>query len=108
MAVLLSLLTAAFYGAGDFCGGLATKRAKVIQVVALSHTVGLAGVLILAPLLADAFTWRDAGLGGLGGIFGGIGVGLLYRRLAVGPMSVVAPLTAVTSASVRRWVVKLN
>ena len=100
MAIFLSLLTAAFYGAGDFCGGLASKRTKVIQVVAVSHAVGLVGVLILSPILADAFTWRDIGLGAAGGVFGGIGVALLYKRLAVGPMSVVAPLTAVTSAAV--------
>lgn len=100
MAVFLSLLTAACYGAGDFCGGLAAKRIKVVQVVAISHLFGLIGVVILSPFLADAFTWRDAGLGALGGVFGGMGVALLYRRLAVGPMSVVAPLTAVTSAAV--------
>ncbi len=100
MAIFLSLVTAACYGTGDFCGGLAAKRARVIQVVALSHAVGLIGVLAITPFLADAFTWRDMGLGAAGGIFGGIAVALLYRRLAVGPMSVVAPLTAVTSAAV--------
>lgn len=100
MAVLLSLLTAAFYGAGDFCGGLAAKGMRVIQVVAFSHLIGLASVLALAPLVAETFTWRDFGLGALGGLAGGVGVGLLYRRLAVGPMSVVAPLTAITAAAV--------
>ena len=100
MAVLLSLITAACYGAGDFCGGLATKTTRVIQVVAVSHVVGLAGVLVASLLLADAFTSRDFALGAVGGLFGGIGVALLYRRLSLGPMSVVAPLTAVTSAAV--------
>lgn len=100
MAVLLSLITAAAYGAGDFCGGLATKTTRVIQVVAVSHVVGLLGVVVASPLLADAFTGRDLGLGAAGGLFGGLGVALLYRRLSLGPMSVVAPLTAVTSAAV--------
>ncbi len=100
MAVLLSLITAAMYGAGDFCGGLATKRLQVVQVVATSHLVGLVGVVIAAPFLADAFTAQDAIYGSIGGLFGAVGVGLLYRRLSVGPMSVVAPLTAVTSAAV--------
>ncbi|MEM7286977.1 MAG: DMT family transporter [Actinomycetota bacterium] len=100
MAVLLSLITAAAYGAGDFCGGLATKTMRVVQVVAVSHVVGLIGVLVASPLLADAFTGRDFALGTAGGLFGGIGVALLYRRLSLGPMSVVAPLTAVTSAAV--------
>lgn len=100
MAVLLALVTAALYGVGDFCGGLSAKRAEVVQVVAGSHLVGLVGVAAAAPFLADAFTARDALLGAVGGVFGGIGVALLYRRLAQGPMAVVAPLTAMTSAAV--------
>ena len=100
MAVLLSLITAAAFGAGDFCGGLASKATRVIQVVAVSHVVGLVGVLIAAPILADGFSVDDLALGAAGGLFGGAGVGLLYRRLSIGPMSVVAPLTAVTSAAV--------
>lgn len=100
MAIFLSLLTAALYGAGDFFGGLSSRSVRVIQVVAVSHLLGLIGVVAIAPILADAFTWRDAGLGAVGGLCGGVGVGLLYRRLAIGPMSVVAPLTAITSAAV--------
>ena len=100
MAVFLSLLTAAMFGTGDFLGGMAAKRASILQVVAGSHLVGLIGVLAVTPLVADAFSWTDLGLGAAGGAFGGAGVALLYRGLARGPMAVVAPLTAVTSAAV--------
>lgn len=93
-------MTAVVFGVGDFCGGLATKRARVIQVVAGSHIVGAAGALIGALVLAERFDWGDVGLGAAGGAFGVLGVALLYRRLAAGPMSVVAPLTAITSAVV--------
>ncbi len=100
MAVLFGLLTALFFGSGDFCGGISAKKTSVINVVAFSHLVGLIGVVLLAPFLADAFTWGDFGLGVIGGSLGGIGVALLYRGLANGPMAVVAPLTAITSAAV--------
>jgi len=100
MAVFLSLITAAMFGTGDFLGGLATKRAQVLQVVAGSHIVGLVGATIAALLLADEFTLRSMLLGAAGGAFGGLGVALLYRRLSMGQMAVVAPLTAVTSAAV--------
>ena len=100
MAVLFGLLTALFFGSGDFFGGISAKKTSVINVVAFSHLVGLIGVAILTPFLADAFTWTDFGLGMAGGALGGIGVSLLYRGLAVGPMAVVAPLTAITSAAV--------
>lgn len=100
MAVLLGLLTALFFGTGDFCGGISSKRTSVLNVVAFSHLVGLIGVLAIAPFLAEAFTWTDFGLGIVGGALGGLGVALLYRGLAQGPMAVVAPLTAITSAAV--------
>lgn len=98
--MLFGLLTALFFGSGDFCGGISAKKTSVLNVVAFSHLVGLLGVIVLAPFLADAFTWADFGLGVIGGGLGGIGVALLYRGLARGPMAVVAPLTAITSAAV--------
>ncbi|MEM7274571.1 MAG: EamA family transporter [Actinomycetota bacterium] len=98
MAVALALVTAACFGVADVAGGLAATRARVLQVVAGSHLIGAVGAVVAAVLIAERFTVRDAGLGVLGGGFGMVGVALLYRRLAIGPMNVVAPLTAVTSA----------
>ena len=98
--ILLSLATAVAFGTGDFFGGIAAKRAMVIQVVAGSHLVGLLGVTVGSVALADSFRWEDLLLGAIGGAFGGLGVAFLYRRLAVGPMQIVAPLTAITSAVV--------
>lgn len=100
MAIVLGLITALFFGSGDFFGGLSAKRTPVLYVVGFSHLVGLVTVGTLAPFLADAFTWRDMGLGVIAGAIGGVGVALLYRGLARGPMVVVAPLTAIMSAAV--------
>ncbi|MEM9565186.1 MAG: DMT family transporter [Actinomycetota bacterium] len=100
MAIVLALVTAASFGVADFCGGLASRRATALQVVAGSHVVGGIGVVIASLVLAERFDGSDAVLGVLGGACGMIGVILLYRRLAAGPMSVVAPLTGVTSAVV--------
>lgn len=100
MTIFLSLLTAAIFGTGDFCGGLAAKRATIVQVVGGSHLVGLIGVAAASFAIADEFSSNSFLLGAAGGVFGGLGVGFLYRRLAVGPMAVVAPITAITSAAV--------
>ncbi len=100
MSILLSLITAAAFGTGDFFGGMSAKRMSVLQVVGGSHFIGLIGVFIAAVLIDNTFIASEFALGALGGAFGGIGVGLLYRGLSRGPMSVVAPLTAVTSAAV--------
>lgn len=100
MAVFLALLTAALFGTGDFIGGLAGKRMNVIRVLAISHAVGLVGITIAAFVLAERFIFEDMLWGAVAGIAGFIGLALLYRGLARGPMGVVAPLTAITSAAV--------
>lgn len=100
MAVFLALLTAALFGTGDFIGGLAGKRMNVIRVLAISHFVGLIGITIGALFLAERFIFEDMLWGAVAGIAGFIGLALLYRGLARGPMGVVAPLTAITSAAV--------
>ena len=53
-------------------------------------------LLAALPLLPDASPSRTDWLwGGIAGLAGSVGVGLLYRALAIGTMSVVAPTTAV-------------
>jgi drug/metabolite transporter (DMT)-like permease len=96
MAYVLALASAAFYGAADFIGGMASRRSATIAVVALSHLAGLALVGLALPLLppsapdAGAISW-----GIVSGLTGGVGVALLYHALAIGTVSIVAPTTAV-------------
>lgn len=105
MAILLGLLVAIFYGSGDFFGGLAAKRTATVTVVIGSF--GLSAVLLLAvtagwslvgtpPTPTTADLWLGVGVG----LVGPMAIGLLYRGLATGRMSVVAPITAVVAASV--------
>ncbi|MGH9048839.1 MAG: EamA family transporter [Acidimicrobiia bacterium] len=101
MAVFLGLAVAASYGAADFCGGLASKRAAPWSVVLGAQYVGFAGIALL--LLIDGTPAPAAGdlvLGAIASCIGVLGVGLLYFGLARGPMGVVAPITAVGSAIV--------
>ncbi len=101
MASLLALISAACYGAADFVGGLATRRAAAVAVVALAQASGLVLVLVSLPLLPAASpTFHDVAWGAVAGVAGGAGVGLLYRALAVGTMGVVAPTTAVCAVAV--------
>jgi drug/metabolite transporter (DMT)-like permease len=100
MAVLLALSSAVTYGVGDFLGGLATKRATAAAVLLWSHVVGV--VLLLGSVLVVAGDARagDIVLGAMGGLAGAAGVGLLYQALSIGPMSAVAPVTALLAAAV--------
>ncbi|MEU4543926.1 DMT family transporter [Nonomuraea dietziae] len=98
-AVILATACAIVYGTADFCGGLATRRSRVLSVVALSQVAGFALVLAMMPVLPGAASEAAISWGLGAGVAGAAGLVLFYRALAVGVMSVVAPTTAVTSAA---------
>lgn len=99
VAVLLGLGSAITYGTADFIGGLVTRRNPVARVVLISKTGGLLLYLAAFPILLGAeLTVRVWGWGLAAGLAGSVGIGFLYRGLARGRMSVVAPITAVVSA----------
>ena len=101
MIYLLALGSALLYGAADFTGGLATRRFATIPVVILSQFSGLVLLLFLLPFLPGTSpTLADMLWGALAGLTGGVGVGLLYRALAIGTMAVVAPTTAVCAVAI--------
>ena len=96
MVYILALLSAAFYGAADFTGGFASRRAPMFSVVTVSQLAGLLSLLPILPLLGPASPeTADFAWGAASGVAGGFGVGLLYRALAIGTMGVVAPTTSV-------------
>ena len=101
MPYLLAIASALFYGAGDFTGGLATRRAALFPVVVLSQLSGLVLLALLLPLLPHASPSRaDLLWGVIAGLTGGVGVALLYHALAIARMAVVAPTTAVCAVAV--------
>lgn len=100
MAYVLALLSAAAYGAADFLGGMATRRATAVSAVIVSQAAGLILLLLVLPFLPETVvTTADIAWGAVAGLAGGSGVAILYRALAIGPMSIVAPLTAVFAAA---------
>lgn len=99
MSSVLALLSAAAFGAGDFFGGLATRRSgPATTVVMIAHVVGLIFLAALAPLFGLNAAGSDVLWGIVGGLAGAVGLVLLYRGLAIGTMSVVAPVTALGAA----------
>ena len=91
----LALLGASFWGVGDFFGGLASRRAHVLTVLALSQAAGLAGAATWVLLDGGARpTPSDLWPAVVAGAAGAIGLGALYRGMAVGAMGIVAPISA--------------
>lgn len=95
--LVLALISALSWGSADFVGGLMTKRLTTATVLVVSQTAGLgliAGLVVVTgePMPATS----DLVVGGLGGVAGAVGLASLYKGLAVGPMSVVAPTAALS------------
>jgi drug/metabolite transporter (DMT)-like permease len=98
LTAVLSLTGALVYGAADFLGGLAAKRLSAVLVSAIAAVAGLAVMFATLPLLGGAWTGTDLAWGALSGVVGAVAIALLYASLAIGPMSILSPLTALMSA----------
>jgi drug/metabolite transporter (DMT)-like permease len=98
MSVPVALPAALAYGVADFAGGLAARRAPVLVVTMVAQAAGLLALLPAVWLLGGAASAGALGVGALAGIAGATGLLLYLRALAVGPMGVVAPLSAVVGA----------
>ena len=95
MVALLALTGALCWGVGDFFGGIASRRMAVIAVLAISQAIGLAGLLIWVGVTRESFPGVENLLPAVAaGVAGLVGLGALYRGLAVGAMGIVAPISA--------------
>ena len=98
--VALAGLSGLVWGFGDFAGGKAAQGAGALPVAWLSKMVSLPLLAIYVALTYQPITAAAVGWGVFAGCFGVLGAILFYRALAQGAMTVVAPVTAVTSAAI--------
>ncbi|MGK5554695.1 EamA family transporter [Actinomadura kijaniata] len=98
MVIALALGAAMTYGVADFLGGAAARHASALKALVWAVPAGM--VLILASALAvggapavPALAWGTGA-----GLAGGAGLITFYRALARGPMSVVAPVSALAAS----------
>jgi drug/metabolite transporter (DMT)-like permease len=104
LAIALALSASLCWGSGDFLGGLTTRRATLWAVVVGSQTVGLAGAVLVVALAGRPWI----GLSGLwpvllGGVAGSVALMAFYKALAIGTMSVVAPISATSALIPFLW-----
>jgi drug/metabolite transporter (DMT)-like permease len=99
-SVVFGLASAACWGAGDFCGGLATRRTHVYSVILASQVVGVVMLIGLALAFGEALPAPVYLLwGAAGGLAGTLGLVAFYRALASGQMGVAAPVGGVIGAA---------
>jgi drug/metabolite transporter (DMT)-like permease len=100
LVTAFGLVGAFVYGGADFLGGLASKRLSPFAVTGIAAISGLVMLLVAYPFVGGAWSPEAVLWGSLSGVSGAIGISLLYACLAIGPMSILSPLTAVVSAVV--------
>lgn len=99
LAIALALGASLSWGLGDFLGGLKSRTMHVLTVLAISQTVGFGAVLIWLALSGDGVPgWTSTAYAAAAGVGGCLGLGALYRGMAVGAMGIVAPVSAVSAA----------
>ena len=99
MGILFALLAATSYGAGDFFGGLASRHSPVIRVTLLAQAVGALLLVVLVPVVGGSVEAGDLGLGAAAGLAGALALLVFYKAMGSGAMSVVAPVSALSAAS---------
>lgn len=99
-AAILGLLSALVYGSADFVGGVAARAIGPLRTTALGAVGGLALLLVALPFVGGVWSAAALGWGAASGVVGAAAVALLYACLAIGPMSILSPLTALVSAVV--------
>lgn len=89
---VLASLSSVLWGSADFLGGVAAKRAPSPLVTCFSGIGGLATVLLGIFFLHGSPSPSDLAWGALAGVCGALGASLMYRALALGPMSLASPV----------------
>jgi drug/metabolite transporter (DMT)-like permease len=100
VTVLLALLAAAMYGVGDFAGGIASRSRSAITVLVTAYPIGAVLMLLCLPFFPGRLSLATTLYGIGGGLSGMLGVILMYSALALAPMNVISPVTAVLAAIV--------
>ena len=95
VAAVLALASSLSWGLSDFLGGFQSRRHALLAVLLLSQSTAFA--ILVVAVLAGAPTEHDTTatvVAASVGALGLLGLVAFYRALAIGTMSVVAPISA--------------
>lgn len=88
------------WGTADFLGGLAARRAPAPLVAGFSGLGALALLFVAMPFMPGTASDADLAWGVAAGLCGAAGASLMYRSLAMGPMSLASPVFSLVGLSV--------
>ncbi len=98
MTILFGLLSAFSYGYADFVGAIASKKVRPLAVTTVAFSFGLLLALIFSIPMGASFEPSVIQIGIYAGVCSAAAITFLYAALALGPISITSPMTAVLSA----------
>ena len=99
ISIFFGLTSAVIWGAGDFTGGMASRKTGVYRTVVYAEIIGVSVLLIVALIVRQPIpAWNIWVLSMIAGAFGTTGLLLLYYSMTKGMMSIAAPVSALLAA----------
>jgi len=102
-AALLALGASIAWGVGDYAGGLKSRVLPALTVMAASQPFGLVALAVAVAVRGSGPPGAEVAWSALSALLGTIGLLAFYRGMAVGAMSVVAPIAAAAAAIPVVW-----
>lgn len=99
LSIIYGIASSLTWGAGDFAGGLASRKVGVYRAVFYAEFFGLLIAVAALFFNHESFPSAEVALNSfIGGALGSVGILILYYSLSVGQMSVAAPVSALFAA----------
>ena len=99
LPIIYGISSALSWGAADFIGGIASKKASAIRILYLAELASFIPFMLLAIILREPFPpINDILVGAFSSVVGLVGLIFLYRALAEGTMTIAAPVSALLAA----------
>jgi drug/metabolite transporter (DMT)-like permease len=98
LSVIFGLSAALSLGTTDFLGGLASRRIGSLRTVWITLSTSLVFVSLGLIIVPGLWSVESVLFGGLSGLAYVLGLGFLFASLAIGPMSLLAPVGGVVGA----------
>jgi len=99
LSIINGILAALSWGAGDFAGGLASRKLGAYRAVFFSDLLGLFALFLVNAFYREEMpSTSSLVIAGIAGMGGSVGMIILYYSMAHGQMSIAAPVSALFAA----------
>jgi drug/metabolite transporter (DMT)-like permease len=98
LAAVLALGASLSWGIGDFFGGIKSRVLHPLAIMAVSQPIGLGLLAVAVAVRATAPPGPDVAWALLAAVFGTTALAAFYRGMAVGAITIVAPIAGAGAA----------